>query len=78
MKIHYYAMTFAVTETLQNGSERRKKVTVNCLPFKHNENNRLIHRTQEERIAACTAALKEEHYYDIQYVGVKNTNIIYA
>ena len=78
MKIGYLAMEFSVMETLQNGSERKKKVIVNCLPFRYDENNHKRFRTQEERIADCIAALKEEHYYNIVYIGVKNTSIMYA
>ena len=78
MKIKYYAMRFLVTETLNNGAERRKKVTVNCLPFWHDGHNHMIHRTEEDRIAACVNTLKEEHYYDIEYIGTSDTFIMYA
>ncbi len=69
----YYEMIFEVTETLQNGKERRKKVSVYCEPFRNG-----IHRTEKERIEAATKALEEKRYYDIEYVKTKNTNLIFA
>lgn len=69
----YYEMIFEVTETLQNGKERRKKVSVCCEPF-----NAGIHRTEAERIETATKALEEKHYYHIEYVHTKNTNLIFA
>ena len=79
MKIKYYAMQFSVTETLNNGTERKKKVTVNCLPFRHSEDHlSLVHRTQEERINSCIDALKAEHYYNIEYIGTKDTFMMFA
>lgn len=63
----YYELTFKVTETLQNGNERRIKKRVLSAPFA--KCGKFI--PLEARIDRAAEALKAEHYYDIVYLDIK-------
>lgn len=68
-----YEVIFEVTETCQNGNERRHKVSVYAPIFKDGR-----HVVQLDRVEKCTAALKEQHYYDIEYIETKTKVLITA
>lgn len=69
MKI--YCDLFMATETLQNGSERRCIRKVYSLPFQDG-----IHYGWEKRLADGIQALKDKHYYNIEFVDSKVKDII--
>lgn len=71
MKNPMYEVIFEVTETLQNGKERRVKKSVFMPRFKHGK-----HVTPEEQIERGKAALKDAHYYNIVYINTKATALI--
>ena len=73
MKNPLYEVVFEVTETLQNGKERRVKKSVFMPRFRHGK-----HVTPEEQIERGKAALKEAHFYDIVYVETKNKVLIFG
>lgn len=72
-----YENIFEVTETLQNGKERRIKKSV-YTPIFREWGGRRVHITTEERIKAGKAELKARHYYNIDYLTTKKRDIIYA
>ena len=71
MKNPMYEVIFEVTETLQNGKERRVKKSVFMPRFRHGK-----HVTPEEQIARGEAALKDANYYGIIYITTKATVLI--
>lgn len=73
MKALCYETIFCVTETCNNGNERRIKKSVLFPRFRNG-----IHVTEQERISAGTDILKAEHYYNIEYLETKNKTILYA
>lgn len=66
-----YETIFEVTETCQNGKERRKKVSVYSPIFVNNK-----HRIEIDRINKGIAKLESLHYYDIKYIKTRFTNLI--
>ncbi len=75
MKKRMYKVIFNVTETLQNGKERRVQKVV-YMPRFDEETKR--HISPEEQIARGTAALKAERYYNIEYGSTVVTELIFA
>lgn len=73
MKNPLYEVIFEVTETLQNGKERRVKKSVFMPRFRHGK-----HVPPEEQIARGEAALKDAQYYNIVYVETKNKTLIFG
>ena len=73
MKKNYYELTFKVTETLQNGKERRVNKTVLSPIFR---DGKFI--IESERIEKGIMVLKEEHYYNIEYLGIKKKTILWT
>lgn len=73
MKVKYYETIFRVTETLQNGKERRIKKSVLSPIFINGR-----HHIELDRINKAEKALKEEHYYDIEYVETKTKEVIFT
>ena len=75
MKQIMYEVTFEVTETLQNGKERRtkKSVLMPRVDFKTNK-----HLDTDTRIMRGYKALADAHYYNIEYVDTKNKTIIFG
>ena len=74
MKRQIYAVVFKVTETCQNGNERKIQKTVYMPRF--DENNK--HITIDQRVKRGIEALKAAHYYNIEYVKTTATEIIFA
>lgn len=74
MKQAMYEVIFEVTETLQNGKERRVKKSVYSPRF--GEDGK--HITETERIFRGRIALRECQYYDIVYIGTKATTLIFT
>lgn len=72
MKAMVFENIFMVTETLQNGNERRTKKSVISPRFR---NGKFL--TEQERIAEGIEVLKAEHYYNIEYVTAKATSVLY-
>ena len=70
-----YSMEFMATETLQNGSEKRCKRTVYAPVFR-TVNGHKIHFGEEERISAAYEELRQNHYYNIEYIGTKCKSIM--
>jgi hypothetical protein len=70
-----YEVTFEVTETLQNGKERRikKAVLMPTVDFKTRK-----HLDLDTRIMRGYKALADAHYYNIEYVDTKNKTIIFG
>lgn len=68
-----YAMTFEVTETCNNGNERRKKVTVHSPCFKNGK-----HIIELDRVNKAIEVLKSHHYYNIEYIDTKNTTLLFT
>jgi hypothetical protein len=69
-----YKVIFNVTETLQNGNERRVQKVVYMPRF--DEYGK--HMDEPRRIERGTAALAAEHYYNIEYGSTVTTEIIFA
>lgn len=66
-----YETIFSVTETCQNGKERRIKKSVFTPCFKNGR-----HVIQLERIAKAEEILKAQHYYNIEYLDTKFTELL--
>jgi len=66
-----YETIFEVTETCQNGKERRKKVSVYSPIFVDNK-----HIIEIDRIDKGIAKLTEMHYYEIKYIKTRFTTLI--
>ena len=77
MKIPMLKVIFNVTETCQNGNERRVQKAVYMHRF-YEENGKRLFMGRETQIERGTAALKEEHYYNIEYGSTVATEIIIA
>ena len=75
MKEPMYKVIFNVTETLQNGNERRVQKVVYMPRFDEVTKR---HISQEQQIERGTRALKAEHYYNIEYGSTVATEIIFA
>lgn len=75
MKQFMYEVTFEVTETLQNGKERRikKAVLMPTVDFKTRK-----HLDTNTRIDRGTKALADAHYYNIEYVDTKRKTVIFG
>ena len=71
MIIKCYEAIFKVTETLQNGKERRVKKSVLCPIFKNGR-----HVIEFNRIDKAIEELKALNYYDIEYIETKPKSII--
>lgn len=72
MKMKVYEVIFEVTETCNNGKERRIKKSVFFKPFDEVG----IHTSQIMQIDKGQALLKEEHYYNIVYLDTKVRTIL--
>ena len=73
MKTLIYEVIFEVTETLQNGKERKINKSVYMSPLVES-----IHVSLALQIEKGTAALKKENYSNIQYVTTKNKYFLFA
>lgn len=74
MKKLMYKVIFNVTETLQNGKERRVQKVV-YMPRFDEETKK--HISLEQQIELGTAALKAEHYYNIEYGSTVATELFF-
>ena len=74
MKKNFYEVIFEVTETCQNGNERRIKKSV-FMPYT-DENGK--HLDTHRRVERGSAALISEHYYQIKYIETKTKTMIFA
>ena len=70
-----YEVIFDVTETLQNGNERRVKKSVLMPRFDANTKK---HIDLDTRIMRGYSALAEANYYNIEYVETKNKTLIFG
>ena len=68
-----YETIFEVTETCQNGKERRKKVSVYTPIYVDDKIFIGI-----DRINKGIAKLTEMHYYKIEYIKTRITNLIFS
>lgn len=75
MKKLMYKVIFNVTETCQNGNERRIQKVVYMPRFDETTGK---HITPEQQIVRGIEALKVEHYYNIEYGSTIATEIIFA
>lgn len=71
MIIKCYENIFNVTETLQNGKERRVKKSVLSPIFKDGR-----HVIQLDRVDRCIKELEALHYYDIKFIETKTKTFI--
>lgn len=71
MIIKCYENIFNVTETLQNGKERRVKKSVLSPIFKNGK-----HVIQLDRVDRCVKELEALHYYDIEFIETKTKTLI--
>lgn len=78
MKVQYYEEVFEVTETCNNGKERRIRKSVMCQPFEVRDDGTRHHRLESTRIEKATRALKQEHYYNIVYIETRIKHILFA
>lgn len=69
MKKMVCVMRFMATETLQNGSERR------CIRKVYASKDEL-HKSVISRMESAIALLKENHYYDIEFVDMTTKLIL--
>jgi hypothetical protein len=72
MKNKYYETIFAVTETCQNGNERRIKKSVFSPIFKNGRNV-----IQLDRIDKGIEVLKSMGYYNIEYIDTKKKELLF-
>ena len=72
-----YENVFEVTETLQNGKERRVKKSVYTPRFKERDGH-TFHISEEERIKCGTYELEARHYYNVKYLYTKKREVIYT
>lgn len=75
MKKLMYKVIFNVTETCQNGNERRVQKVVYMPRFDEKTGK---HVTTEQRIERGTAALVAERYYNIEYGSTVATELIFG
>ena len=75
MKKLMYKVIFNVTETCQNGNERRVQKAVYMPRF--DEITRK-HITQEQQIERGRQALLAEYYYNIEYGSTVATEILFG
>lgn len=75
MKKLVYKVVFNVTETLQNGKERRVQKVVYMPRFDEVTGKHITPQQQAERGAAVLAA---EHYYNIQYGSTIATELLFG
>lgn len=71
MKIKVYEDIYMVTETTQNGNERRFKKSVLSPIFKDGK-----HVIKLDRGEKGKQALEKEHYYNIEYIDTKVKTLI--
>lgn len=74
MKKRFYELTFRVTETCNNGNERKSRKAVITAPF-HCEGSQFVHTSPEYSIPLAIKTLEEQHYYNIEYIGTKEKYI---
>lgn len=74
MKKALYEVVFKVTKTNQNGAEQTFKKCVYMPRF--DESGK--HIDPARQIERGTAALKEEHYYNIEYICTHCTYLTFA
>ena len=77
MRFEGFEVIFKVTETCQNGKERRMKKSVYTPSFKVVD-GRCYFVALEDRIKKCVAILEAEHYYDIEYLDIKRKTLLMA
>ena len=77
MRSECFEVIFKVTETCQNGKERRIKKSV-YTPVWRMEGERHIFIPLEDRIKMCVAILEHEHYYDIESHDIKRKTLLTA
>ena len=75
MKKLMYKVIFNVTETCQNGNERRVQKVVYMPRFDESTGRHISPAQQVERGKAALAA---EHYYNIEYGSTVATDLIFA
>lgn len=75
MKQFMYEVIFEVTETLQNGKERRIKKSV-LMPTVDPETNK--HICLDTRLVRGYSALADAGYYCIEYVDTKRKTVIFG
>jgi hypothetical protein len=76
MRNECFEVIFKVTETCQNGKERRIKKSVYSPKFKM-DGERHMFIPLEERMRKCIKVLEEMHYYNIEYVDIKSTTLLF-
>lgn len=69
-----FEVIFKVTETCQNGKERRIKKTVYSPCF--GDDGKFI--VLDDRKEMCIKILKELGYYDIEYLGIKTKALLFT
>ena len=75
MKVKLYDVVFDVTETLQNGKERRVKKSVLMPVFDPRTKK---HLDLDTRIMRGYSALVDANYYNIEYSETKTKVVIYG
>ena len=75
MKKLLYKVVFTATETLQNGKERRVQKVVYMPRFDEVTGK---HISPAQQIARGTAALKAEHFYNIEYGSTIATELLFG
>ena len=75
MKKQMYKVIFDATKTLLNGNEYRVRKAVYMPRFDEVTGK---HITPEQQIERGTAALKSDHYYNIEYKSTVATELFLA
>lgn len=68
-----YELIFEVTETCNNGNERRKKVSVYSMPFRY---GRFV--IECDRVNEGIELLKQQHYYNIKHIKTKLKTLLFT
>ena len=69
----YYEMIFEVTETCNNGNERRIKKSVFSPIFRNGK-----HIIELDRVNKAVKVLESRHYYNIEYVDTKTATLLFT
>lgn len=71
-------LTFRVTETCDNGNERTFNKKVYASPIYTDKDGHKRNNSITRTVPLAIAALKEEHYYNIEFISVKPTKFLFV
>lgn len=68
-----YEVVFKVTETCNNGKERRITKSVYAPRFKNGR-----HTVVADNVSMSVRLLQKMHYYNIEFVAVRNKTLLFS